>query len=116
MAHFAIIDSNNIVQGVYVFDVPDDEVPLAELPAGWYWMRTSYNNRIRKNYAAEGYTYDPVRDAFIAPKPWNSWILNEETCRWGPPVPYPAGAMEAGIIYRWDEPTLSYIEEPRIGE
>jgi hypothetical protein len=115
MAHFAKIDSNNIVQGVYVFDVPDNEVPLAELPEGWYWMRTSYNNRIRKNYAAEGHTYDPVRDAFIAPKPWNSWILNEETCRWEPPVPYPAGAVESGTVYRWNEATLTYIEEPKLG-
>ena len=115
MAHFAKVDNNNVVQGVYVFDVPDHEVPLAELPAGWYWMRTSYNNRIRKNYAAEGFTYDRSRDAFIAPQPYPSWVLNEETCRWESPIPYPAGAMEAGILYRWNEPTVSYIEEPRIG-
>jgi hypothetical protein len=114
MAHFAKVDNNNIVQGVFVFDVPDHEVPLAELPEGWYWMRTSYNSRIRKNYASEGFIYDAIRDAFIAPSPWPSWILDEETCRWRSPIPYPADAMEKGELYRWDEPTLSYILEPKL--
>jgi hypothetical protein len=115
MAHFAKVDNNNIVQDVLVFDLPDDAIPDIELPANWKWIRTSYNNNIRKNYAGIGYSYDPVRDAFIASKPWPSWVLVEETCRWAAPVPYPEGAMEAGIIYRWDENTLSYISDGRVG-
>lgn len=111
MAHFAKVDENNIVQEVLVFDIPDDATPAIELPEGWKWLRTSYNNNIRKNYAGVGYTYDPVRDAFIPPKPWPSWILDETTCRWVAPVPYPEGAMEAGIMYRWDEESQSYIKD-----
>lgn len=108
MGHFAKVDTNNIVQDVVVFDVPDDQIPAAKLPKGWSWVRTSYNNRIRKNYAGVGYSYDHNRDAFIPPKPWPSYILNEETCRWDPPIPYPAGAAEAGIMYSWDEATLNW--------
>ena len=115
MAHFAKVDENNIVQDVLVFDLPDDGVPDMELPDNWKWVQTSYNANIRKNYAGIGYTYDETRDAFIAPRPWASWLLDEETCRWKPPVAYPAGAMEAGIIYRWDEDTLSYVEDARLG-
>ena len=111
MAHFAKVDTDNIVQEVLIFDVPDDQVPAMALPDGWKWVRTSYNHRIRKNYAGQGYTYDSVRDAFIPPKPWPSYVLNEETCRWDPPIPYPEGAVEAGILYRWDEPTQSWIKE-----
>jgi hypothetical protein len=115
MAHFAKVDKDNIVQDVLVFDVPDNQVPAMELPSGWYWMRTSYNNNIRKNYAGIGYRYDKDRDAFIPPKPFDSFVLNETTCRWEAPVPYPAGAMEAGIIYRWDEPSNSWIQEEMQG-
>ena len=100
MAHFAEIDASNIVQRVIV--VPDsEEATGAEWCAnllGGTWMQTSYNGRIRKNYAGIGYTYDAVRDAFIAPKPFPSWVLNEATCRWEAPVPMPAGQG-----WYWDE-------------
>jgi hypothetical protein len=68
------------------------------------WKQTSYNGNIRKNYAGIGYQYDQTRDAFIAPKPFNSWILNEDTCRWNAPVAYPTD----GGKYAWNELTLSW--------
>ena len=68
------------------------------------WKQTSYNNNIRKNYAGIGYFYDQTRDAFIAPKPFNSWILNETTCLWEAPVAKP----EDGNIYSWNESTLTW--------
>jgi len=68
------------------------------------WKQTSYNNNIRKNYAGIGYQYDQTRDAFIAPKPFNSWILNEDTCIWEAPVAYPQDNNQ----YRWNEQTLSW--------
>ena len=72
---------------------------------GGEWVQTSYNNNIRKNYAGIGYTYDTVRDAFIAPKPYPSWMLNEATCRWEAPMPYPS----EGGPWTWDEATLSWV-------
>lgn len=107
MAHFAEIDSNNIVQRVLV--VPNEEEYRGEqflavdLLLGGTWLQTSYNGKIRKNFAGIGYTYDPVRDAFIPPKPYQSWLLNEETCRWFAPVPIPEGGA-----YLWDESTTSW--------
>lgn len=86
MAYFAEIDSNNVV--VRVLAVPDDQEQRGhdfladDLGLGGIWIQTSYNNRIRKNYAGIGYTYDPKRDAFIAPKPHGEYVLDEETCRW----------------------------------
>jgi len=69
------------------------------------WKQTSYNNNIRKNYAGIGYTYDENRDAFIAPKPFNSWILNETTCLWEAPVARPQDEN----MYIWNEQTLNWI-------
>jgi hypothetical protein len=63
---------------------------------------------LRKNYAGIGYSYDPVRDAFIPPKPFNSWILNEDTCIWEPPIPYPTDDK----LYSWNEETQSWEESP----
>ena len=92
MAHFAEIDSNNIVTRVLV--VPDEQEHRGqdflanELGLGGTWVQTSYNNRIRKNYAGIGYTYDAVRDAFIAPKPEchpDKVTFDEETCTWSCP-------------------------------
>jgi len=89
MAHFAEIDENNIVTRVLV--VPDEqehrgqEFLANDLGLGGFWIQTSYNNNIRKNYAGIGYTFDPVRDAFIAPQPEchpESITFDEETCRW----------------------------------
>ena len=93
MAHFAQINENNIVQKVLV--VPNEqehrgqEFLVNDLGLGGTWIQTSYNNNIRKNYAGIGYTYDPERDAFIAPKTFTKWVLNEETCIWEAPTPYP---------------------------
>ena len=69
------------------------------------WKQTSYNANFRKNYAGIGYTYDPVLDAFIAPQPYPSWVLNTTTCQWQAPAPYP----DDGKTYMWDEATLSWI-------
>ena len=72
---------------------------------GWaVWKQTSYNNNIRKNFAGTGYHYDQARDAFIAPKPFNSWVLNENTCRWEAPVVYP----NDGQRYIWNEQNQSW--------
>ena len=111
MAHYAYIDSNSIVVTV---TVGKDETELIDgLDAETYYARgtphtvkrTSYNNNIRYNYAGIGYTYDTVRDAFIAPKPYESWVLDEATCRWGAPVPMPS----AGGPWAWDEDTESWV-------
>jgi len=75
------------------------------LKLGGVWKQTSYNNNFRGVYAGIGYTYDAARDAFIAPKPYTSWTLNESTCRWEAPVPYPTD----GEQYSWDEDTTSWV-------
>lgn len=87
MAHFAEIDDNNVV--LRVIRVPDE---VEEIGAAWCqnllggnWLQTSYNGSIRKNYAGVGYTYDQERDAFIPPKPFENWVLDEETCQWQAP-------------------------------
>lgn len=112
MAHFAELDANNVVLRVLVTDNDDpngDEGYQWLLDTfGGTWIKTSYNGSIRKNYAGIGYTYDEVLDAFIAPKPLPSWVLNEETARWQAPIAKP----EDGLIYTWDEETLSWIEVP----
>ena len=105
MAHYAFLDSNNIVIEVIV---GIDETKLIDglQPEIWYGnfrnqtcKRTSYNGNYRKNYAGIGYTYDEQRDAFILPKPYNSWILDEDTCQWKPPILYPTD----GKYYEWNE-------------
>lgn len=108
MAHYAFLDKNNLVTEVIV-GLDENELIEGKDPETWYGnfkgqkcVRTSYNNRIRKNYAGIGYTYDETRDAFIPPKPFESWTLNEETCRWDSPVPYPTD----GKLYVWNELTL----------
>jgi hypothetical protein len=70
------------------------------------WKQTSYNGSFRKNYAGFDFTYDAVRDAFIPPKPYDSWVLNEDTCKWEAPVSYPTD----GEIYFWDEETTNWIK------
>jgi hypothetical protein len=90
MAHFAEIDENDIVVRVLV--VPNEQEHRGQdflakdLNLGGTWIQTSYNARIRKNYAGIGYIYDKNRDAFIPPKEHNSFILNENTCQWEPPI------------------------------
>jgi hypothetical protein len=108
MSHWAELDENNIVLRITVGDNND---PAGDEGHQWLidnlggnWIKTSYNGNIRKNYAAIGYTYDEERDAFILPKPYASWILNEETCQWQAPTPMP---NDEGI-YTWNESTLSW--------
>jgi hypothetical protein len=105
MAHYAYLDENNIVVAV---TVGKDETELIDgLDTETYYAqgtpytvkRTSYNGNIRKNYAGVDYYFDEARDAFIAPKPYDSWVLDEETCRWQAPVAYPTD----GLMYTWNE-------------
>ena len=115
MAHFAEL-INGVVARVIVVSNADTESNGVEDGAigaafchnllGGEWMQTSYNNNIRFNYAGIGYTYDTVRDAFISPKPYPSWVLNEATCRWVAPVPMPS----EGGPWQWNEATLSWVE------
>lgn len=110
MAHFAEINESNTVVRVLV--VPDEqehrgqEFLADELALGGTWIQTSYNSRIRKNYAGIGFIFDEVRDAFIPPKPYESWQLNEDTCLWHAPVERPTD----GNLYDWNEETLSWDE------
>jgi hypothetical protein len=101
MAHFAEINENNLVVRVLVTDnsAANEGYDWLVENLGGTWIQTSYNATIRKNYAGIGYTYDPARDAFIAPKPFASWILSEQTCRWEAPTPYPTD----GFTYFWNE-------------
>jgi len=107
MAHFAQLDDNNQVLQVIV--VSDEHEANGEQWchgfAGGRWKQTSYNGRIRKNYAGIGYVYDESRDAFIPPKPFPSWSLNEETCRWESPNPKPDNQYQ----YRWSEILCTWI-------
>jgi len=100
MSHWAEIDENNTVIRVLVGNNSESDEGEAFMNSlGGNWVKTSYNGNIRKNYAGIGYTYDVDRDAFISPKPFESWSLNEETCRWESPVDYP----NDGKMYVWDE-------------
>ena len=100
MSHWAEIDENNIVLRVLVGNNSEpDEGEAFMNSLGGTWVKTSYNGNIRKNFAGIGYTYDAGRDAFISPKPYESWVLNEETCQWESPVPYPTD----GVMYQWNE-------------
>jgi hypothetical protein len=118
MAHFAQLDENNVVQGVIAVhnDVVRNEPFPASEPIGvefcqslygvdTRWAQTSYSASFRYNYAGIGYTFDPVAQAFIPPKPYLSWFLNTSTFQWEPPVPYP----NDGNIYYWDEATQSWV-------
>ena len=121
MAHFAVIDGDNIVTRVLVVndaDASDGQNFLANtLGLGGTWKQTSYNTSggvhstggtpFRKNYAGIGYTYDSGRDAFIPPKPYASWLLNEDTCLWDAPTPMP---VEEGKIFKWVEEDLNWQE------
>jgi len=116
MAHFAQLNEQNIVTQVIV--VANEEllengiesetkgIAFCQSLFGGTWKQTSYNGSIRKNYAGIGDTYDSERDAFIAPQPFPSWALVEETCHWECPVAYPTD----GKKYHWDESTLTWIE------
>ena len=112
MAHYAFLDENNFVTEVIT---GKDETELIDglHPEIWYGnfrnqvcKRTSYNANIRKHYAGIGYKYDESLDAFIPPKPYNSWLLDESTCLWQSPIPYPNN----GNIYVWNEENQSWDE------
>lgn len=112
MSHFAEIDENNIVIRVLVGDndFPNEGYDWFVENLGGTWIQTSYNANFRKHFAGVGFTYDLERDAFIPPKPFESWVLDEDTCIWVAPTPYPTDEK----IYYWDEPSLSWVE--RIAE
>lgn len=124
MGHYAKVN-NNIVERVIVAQAEFFSKFIDDSPG--IWLKTSYNTRggvhyepdsntpsqdqskaLRKNYAGIGYTYDSVRDAFIPPKPYPSWLLNEQTCLWEAPVPYP----NDGKDYVWDESIQNWVEVP----
>jgi hypothetical protein len=119
MAHFAKLDNSNKVIRVDVLsnvvitdenDVEQEQLGIDFLTnlyggVGWY-KQTSYNENFRKNFAGVDYTYDGIRDAFIAPQTYPSWTLNEDTCRWEAPIAYP----DDGKGYIWDEATTNWVE------
>jgi len=111
MAHFAKLGAGNIVETVEVVsnDIATTEQAGVDFLSNLYgtrdvWKQTSYNNNIRKNYAGIGYTYDQTRDAFIPPKPFNSWVLNESTCLWEAPIVKP----DDDNNYKWNEENQSW--------
>ena len=113
MAHYAKV-SNGLVTQVIVAEPEFFDTFVDSSPGEW--IKTSYNTHggvhsegntpLRKNYAGIGYTYDPTRDAFIAPQPYPSWVLNETSCIYEAPVPYPTD----DLMYSWDEDTTSWVE------
>jgi hypothetical protein len=116
MAHFCKLDENNVVTQVIVVankDTADANgvekeyigAAFCEKLFGGTWKQTSYNGNFRKNYAGIGYTYNADIDAFVSPKPFPSWVLNNDTAQWEAPVPMPEGVM-----YSWDEETVSWVE------
>jgi len=114
MAHYAFLDENNIVTEVIVgrheYEVVNgisDWEAYYGNQRGQVCIRTSYNGNIRKNYAGIGFTYDADRDAFIPPQPYPSWLLDEDTCLWQAPVPYPEG--DTSDLYEWDEDAGDWV-------
>jgi len=117
MAHFAEIDQNNTVLRVIVVENKDTSTPdgtevesigvaFCQRLFGGNWVKTSYNGNIRKNYAGIGFTYNAGLDAFVPPKPYASWVLNNDTAQWNAPTPMPTD----GKKYSWDEATTSWVE------
>jgi hypothetical protein len=116
MSHFAKVNNGIVVQVIVA--EPEFFQTFVDSSPG-EWIQTSYNTQggvhanggtpLRKNYAGIGFTYDRERDAFIPPKPYASWVLNEDTCLWNSPIPYPADGR-----YTWDEATQSWVELPEL--
>ena len=102
MSNFAKLDNNNIVTQVIVAE--QDFIHSGMVGDSFRWVQTSYNNNFRKNYAGVGYAYDRIRDAFIPPKTYPSWILNEDTCLWDAPVDMPDDDNK----YTWNEETTNW--------
>lgn len=120
MAHFAELDANNVVLRVVVIGNADTSdaagvekehigAAFCEKLFGGTWKQTSYNGNMRKRYAGIGYTYNVELDAFVPPKPYASWTLNNETAEWQPPVPMP---VVEGKRYAWNEETQAWDEAP----
>jgi hypothetical protein len=119
MAHFAQLNQNNVVtqvikvDNIHCLDESGNESEslgvayCQSLFPNTNWKQSSYNGNFRKNHAWVGFTYDSVRDAFIPPKRFASWVLDETTCYWYAPIPHPTD----GKVYYWDEPTTQWIEE-----
>jgi hypothetical protein len=123
MSHFARVNAQGIVEQVIVAE----QDFIDSLPDASSWVQTSYNTHggehygqdgqpdggvaLRKNYAGIGFKYDADRDAFIPPKPYDSWLLDEDTCLWNAPVAMPedAGTGEPPKMYRWDEETTNWV-------
>ena len=112
MAHYAFLDENNIVTEVIPGRNENEVVDGISDWEQWYGdfrgqvcRRTSYNNNYRKNYAGIGFYFDEERNAFIPPKPFESWVLDEETCLWQAPVAYPTD----GLLYAWDEENQNWV-------
>jgi hypothetical protein len=113
MAHFAKVDQGKVISVIVA--EPEFFNTFVDTSPG-QWIQTSYNTKggvhrfggtpLRKNYAGVGYSYDQTLDAFIPPKPYDSWTLNEETCLWDPPTSYPNDNKN----YKWDEPTTTWVE------
>jgi len=116
MAHFAKLENNLVTQVIVVAnqEIIDENGQESEQKGidfcfnllGGTWKQTSYNHTFRKNYAGIGFTYDEGRDAFISPKPYNSWLLDETTCQWKAPVDMPVDIKN----YDWDEATTSWVK------
>ena len=114
MAHFAKVENGVVTQ---VIVIEKEVLDLGHWGDPASWVQTSYNTSggvhlqggtpLRKNFAGVGYTYDAGRDAFIPPKPFASWVLDESTCNWNAPTPMP---VEEGKFFKWDEPTTSWVE------
>ena len=120
MAHYAELNDANVVTRVVVVNNDESLNDYGEedekkgvffcrtlFGKNTRWVQTSYNGSIRKNYASVGFTYDASRDAFIPPKPYPSWVLNENNCQWEAPLPYPTKDAR----YVWDEDSVSWIQD-----
>jgi len=121
MAHFAKLGTGNIVETVISINnsviTDNNGVEQEQLGVDFInklyntrdvWKQTSYNRTFRKNYAGIGYQYDQTRDAFIAPKPFNSWTLNEDNCLWEAPVAMPTTELEENQYYSWNESIINW--------
>ena len=118
MAHFVRIENGVVVQGIVVSDkdtadehgVEKEDIGIAFCSnlLGGTWKQTSYNARIRKNYSGIGYTQDETLDAFVPPKPFDSWLLDTDKAQWKSPVDMPSDDKR----YTWDEDTLAWVESP----
>ena len=103
MSHFAKLNNNTVTE---VIVAEQDFINSGAVGDSFLWVQTSYSGSFRKNYAGVGYTYDTTRDAFIAPQPYPSWTLVEDTCLWEAPVAYPTDDK----MYTWDESTTNWTE------